>query len=175
MLSGTGAGMMVNVYDWLPVSAVPLVAAAVIVNVPAWLGEPLTTPFAFSVNPAGNVPDASRNVNGPDGPLAASCCLYVAATWPSAIFSGVNTTGGTTVSVNVWLPGVPMPLVATMVMVNVPVLVGSPLRTPLLESVTLLGNVLEVENVGAGKPLAVTWKLSISSSTKRIEFTLVIA
>ena len=65
-----------------------------------------------------------------------------------------------TLSVKLWVAAVPKPLLAVIVIGKLPDWVGVPDNTPAPESVTPFGRVSAVEKVGAGKPVAVIWKLS---------------
>ena len=89
-----------------------------------------------------------------------------------------------TVSVNAWVLFGLIPFEATMHTVYVPTawMSGAPDRRPLLERVTPEGKVdgvqspnAEFENVGAGLPDAVTWKLSAVPTKKLVELALVTA
>lgn len=47
------------------------------------VGVPLISPVdAFSVNPAGNVPEVNCHVKAPVPPVAASICVYGTPAWP---------------------------------------------------------------------------------------------
>ena len=80
-----------------------------------------------------------------------------------------------TLSVKLWVAAVPNPLLAVIVIGKLPDCVGVPLNRPALVSVTPLGRVSVVEKVAAGKPVAVTWKLSAKLRLKVALVALVIA
>ncbi len=68
-----------------------------------------------------------------------------------------------------------MPLVAVTVMVMLPPapVGGVPLSTPEDDKVNQLGKVVVVLKVGAGKPLALNWKLPEDPAVKLVEVALV--
>jgi len=72
----------------------------------------------------------------------------------------------TTVRVKLCVASGEIPFVAVMVNVNTPAAVGVPLRDPPELKVTPVGSGPGVENVGAGKPLAVTGNVLLEPKTK---------
>ena len=66
-----------------------------------------------------------------------------------------------TSSVKFWTTGVPKPLLAVMTRGKLPAWVGIPASTPPFVKVTPVGSAPVWEKLAAGKPLAVTWKLSL--------------
>ena len=130
MVGAIGVSVMVmeNICASLPLA---LVAVTVKVNVPATVGVPEITPVvALRVNPSGKSPEETSQVIGAV-PVAARVVLYDTPVAPLGKVVVVITGGAASISIESIASSYPPPLVARMVKVNVPTVVGFPEMTPL--------------------------------------------
>lgn len=132
--------LMSIVYDWLPEQPKPSVAVIVNVKVPVVVGVPDNTPVvALMLTPAGNAPEV-LHVIVPVLPVCVAVWLYAVFTVPSGNVAGATVMVGQLMSiVYVWVPEQPMPSVAMIVKVYVPVVVGVPESTPVEELIVIPG------------------------------------
>jgi hypothetical protein len=124
-------------------------------------GVPLRTPVAgVNVTPVGNVP-VSLNV-GAGVPVAITVNVPGVPTVNVVLPPLVITGAVSTVNVNVWLAGVPTPLLAVNVIVNMPTVpdagvpLSFPVPSPLSTKVTPLGSAPASIKDGLGKPVVIT-------------------
>ena len=138
--SAAGSTVTANAFVAVP----PPVTCTVKLDVPAALGVPLKTPAEDSVNPAGSVPEVTDQLYGGVPPVAASVWLYALPTVPagSGLTVVIDSAAGSTVTANAFV-AVPPPVTCT-VKLDVPAVVGVPLKTPAEDSVNPAGSVPEV-------------------------------
>jgi hypothetical protein len=137
-------------------------------------GVPLSIPAELKVTPLGNVPTSLKV--GAGKPVAVTVKLPACPTGKVALFALVIAGAWPTVSVKFCVAAGLTPLLAVIVIGNVPVTVGVPLSAPVAEfRVTPFGSAPVSLNVGAGKPVAVTVKEPAWLMTKLALLTLVMA
>ena len=130
---------------------------------------PVILPTALIDKPVGSFGVVLDQVNGAVPPSSVSCKLYVL---PLVAVPSVSVVilMATTFSVKVSVAFGSTPLEAVMVNLCVPVTVGVPASTPVLESVTPLGNVpVLVKCISAGYPVALMVKVLGLPLTKVVD------
>jgi hypothetical protein len=157
VLIPNGGTLTVRVKLWVAGDATPLEAVMVLVNVPAAVGVPESTPVVASrVSPSrgpgsmkvgAGVPEAVT-VNVPARPAVSEVLL--AEVMVGAVPDGF------TVSVKAWVAGDPTPLEAVMAIGKTPAWVGMPESTPAADRTTPEDNEPDSLKVGAGLPVAAT-------------------
>ena len=137
----------------------PLVAVRVMANTPPCVGVPESTPVVlFRVTPVGSVP-VSLKV-GAGVPVAVTVKVPGLLLVNVVAFAEVMAGAAFTVKVKDCVASGLFPLVAVMVIGNVPAWVGVPESTPVvLLRVTPVGSAPVSLKVGAGDPVAVTVKV----------------
>src|SRR5215472_14669475 len=145
-----------------------------VAGVPANVPVPL--PLSTNVTPLGNAPTSVS-----DGvPVPVTVNVPGVSTVNVVLLALVITGAVPTVSVKVWVAGVPTPLLAVKVMGYVPTLpdAGVPLSVPvpfaLPVKVIPLGNAPASVKVGAGKPVVITGNDPEAPTVKVVVLALVI-
>src|SRR6185437_9471271 len=125
----------------------------VMVKVPEAVGVPLNRPLASRVTPPGKLPVIEKFAAGKPDAVA-----WKFTDWPSTMvveLALVKTGAAVTVIVNDCCT-LPSRLVAVMVIGKTPLSVGVPLRTPVADRFSPVGNVPVSVIVGTGFPVATT-------------------
>ena len=138
----TTAALMVGLYDRTPVTPFASVAVMSKLLLTALLGVPLSTPARDSDKPAGNAPEVTAKAYGPVPPDAVRVCEYAAPVVPlgSVLGASVTTTAALIAGLYDRTPLTPFASVAVISKLLLPVALGVPLSTPVLDSVSPAGS-----------------------------------
>lgn len=179
------ASSTVSVKVWWDVPD-ELVAVNVIEKVPPVpaAGVPLSVPLPVppvKATPLGRAPDSV--MLGVGVPVAVIVNVPLVPTVNVVLLAVVNTGALFTVSVKLWVAGVPTPLLAVNVMEYVPAVpdAGVPLRVPVPSPLSLKvtplgsGGVLTSLNAGFGKPVVMTVNEPEAPTVKVVALRLVMA